>query len=77
MSSLTISKIVLAKQTAEGGVDFSPRSGALCPWCGKKTKIYKTGPWEEDTRIRYHRCQDARCTLAAAGITIKSIEVDK
>ncbi len=76
MTKRTIQKIALATNTAESGVDYSPKFGALCPWCGKKTKIYKTTPWDENLRIRYHRCQNDRCALAATGVTVKSIEID-
>lgn len=73
---LTKAKIVKAKDDAAAGVDYSPRLGAICPWCGCRAKIYKTLPWEDRVRIRYHRCIDDRCVVAALGLTIKSIEVD-
>ncbi len=69
--------IVLKKQEAEGGVDYSSRHGALCPACGKKARIYSTKKWEGSVRIRYHRCETAGCYLAAMGVSIKSIEEDK
>lgn len=75
MNKLT-KTMVLAKKTAEAGVDFSPKSGAICPGCDTKTKIYKTMPWEENTRIRYHRCTNPRCIIAVLKNTVKSIEVD-
>ena len=70
-------KIVIARREAEGGVDFSPRSGAACPHCGEPAKIYKTLPWDDETRIRYHRCRNRSCPIAAMQLTIKSIEVDR
>lgn len=70
-------KIVLARREAESGVDFSPRVGAVCPHCKKTAKIYKTQPWDDSTRIRYHRCRNAACPIAAMGLTIKSIEIDQ
>lgn len=76
MAGTTISKITLASKEAAAGVDFSSRTGATCPGCGKRTKIYKTMPWEDNTRIRYHRCENGKCVLAALGTTVKSIEVD-
>lgn len=77
MPSPTITKIALAKEQAAAGVDYSPRLGGLCPWCGTKAKIYKTNPWEDNMRIRYHRCTQKGCVLAAMEITIKSLEIDK
>ena len=71
-----LSKIVQAKEDAENGVDFSPRLGARCPWCGERARIYRTMPWEDTVRIRYHRCETAGCVLAALGTTIKSIQED-
>lgn len=76
MAGTTITRIALASKEAAAGVDFSSRTGAPCPGCGKRTKIYKTMPWEDSTRIRYHHCENGRCALAALGKTIKSIEVD-
>lgn len=72
-----LTKIFLAKREAAAGVDFSPRHGALCPWCGKKATIYRTLPWEDATRIRYHRCEHSECPLSALGVGIKSVEVDR
>ena len=77
MTRPTLKKMALARQIAANGVDFSPRTGAPCPWCSRKTKITKTMPWDENIRIRYHRCQSRKCVLAAMGISIKSIEIDQ
>jgi len=68
--------IVLKKQEAENGVDYSARHGALCPACREKAKIYSTKPWEGSTRTRYHHCINVACYLCAMKVTIKSIEVD-
>lgn len=77
MSRPTITKIALAKEKALSGVDYSPRLGGRCPWCGEKAKIYKTTPWEDNARIRYHRCTRKGCVLSKMRITIKSIEIDQ
>lgn len=63
-------------QKAAAGVDYSPRYGAICPCCGNRAKIMRTMPWEDNTRLRYHRCGNTRCLICATGQTIKSIEVD-
>lgn len=68
--------IVLKKQEAENGVDFSQRHGARCPACKSKARIYSTKPWEGSTRTRYHHCENGACFLCAMRVTIKSIEVD-
>lgn len=61
---------------AAAGVDYSPRYGARCPCCGRRAVIYKSMPWEEDVRVRYHRCTNPRCLLAAARATLKSVQMD-
>ena len=71
------SKIALVKQEAADGVDYSARHGALCPWCGKKARIVSTRPWEDTTRIRYHRCEESECVLSVLQVSIKSVEVDR
>ncbi|MBU1138821.1 MAG: ogr/Delta-like zinc finger family protein [Proteobacteria bacterium] len=76
MAGTTITRIALASKEAAAGVDFSSRTGAPCPGCGKRAKIYKTMPWEDNTRIRYHRCENSKCALSSLGTTVKSIEVD-
>lgn len=76
MARLVRGKVIKAVETASAGVDYSPQKGALCPWCGRRAKIYKTLPWESDIRIRYHRCQNNGCVLASMKQSIKSIEVD-
>jgi len=72
-----MNKISATIGTATAGVDFSPRTGAVCPWCEKKARIYRTLTWEDKTRIRYHRCENDRCPLATMRVSIKSIEVDR
>ena len=62
---------------AAAGVDYRPRTGALCPGCGRPAKIYKTMGWDGNTRIRYHRCRTDGCLLCAARATIKSVEEDR
>ncbi len=76
MGKLSVTRIVEAKEQASAGVDYSPRLGARCPWCENRARIYKTMAWEDNTRIRYHRCENGRCVLSAMGVSIKSIEVD-
>ena len=66
-----------AREKAAAGVDYSSRTGALCPFCGKKAKIYRTTPWDGTTRTRYHRCRNTKCLIASLGITIKSVEEDR
>lgn len=76
MSRITLKNVAKVKEEAENGVDYSPRYGAACPSCGRPAKIYKTLPWEENTRTRYHRCRNPRCLVSSMGLTIKSIQVD-
>ena len=71
-----VRKLVVARGQAENGVDFSARRGAECPWCSRKARIVSTRPWEDGTRIRYHRCENGRCPLSTMNISIKSMEVD-
>ena len=77
MGRPSVTKIAEAKEQAAAGVDYSHRLGARCHWCGNRTRIYATQPWIELTRIRYHRCENGGCVLAAMGVSIKSIEVDE
>lgn len=72
-----VTKLVMARQTAATGVDFSTRRGASCPWCGRRARIVATRPWDETTRIRYHRCENNECPLGSMGVGIKSIEVER
>ena len=76
MKITTMIKISEAKNQASAGVDFSPRTGALCPWCEKKSRITRTMLWEDATRIRYHRCENGKCPLSTMRVSIKSIEID-
>jgi hypothetical protein len=76
MTKATKLKIVQVVALAEGGVDYSARLGARCPWCGQRTKVYSTRPWESDVRIRYHHCINSACVLAAMNKTVKSVQVE-
>ncbi len=72
-----MASVAQAKRTAENGVDFSPRHGARCPWCGRRTRIYATRPWDGPVRVRYHYCQTPSCPMASMRVTIKSVQVDR
>ena len=76
MTKRSLALIAEAKARASAGVDYSPRYGAVCPWCGERAKITKTTPWEDNIRLRYHRCLNERCVLKSLNIYIKSVEVD-
>ena len=77
MMNQTITKIVLSRRKASDGIDYTARHGAPCPYCGIRSRSYRTLPWEDTTRIRYHKCENPTCPLATLNITIKSIEADK
>lgn len=77
MTTPIAAHLATLKKAAEAGVDYSPRTGVLCPACGSRSKPYKTMPWDGNTRIRYHKCQQKGCILATINQTIKSVEVDK
>ncbi|MFA7173793.1 MAG: transcriptional regulator [Kiritimatiellia bacterium] len=76
MPSALSAALVLATQSAKNGVTYTSKYGAPCPWCGVRTRIYKTMPWEGTTRIRYHHCGVAGCPLHQMGISVKSVEVE-
>ena len=42
MKITTMIKIAEYKERAASGVYFSPRTGAVCPWCEKKSRITRT-----------------------------------
>lgn len=66
-----------AKEISQAGVDYTPRYGAICPWCGtKKLPVARTMPWDGSTRVRYHKCPGKSCIISKLGIGIKSIEED-
>ncbi len=77
MKKTALAIIIEKKEEAASGVDFSARTGALCPWCEVKSRIYRTLPWVDTTRIRYHFCDTAGCPLSSLRVSIKSIEADK
>ncbi|NCD13698.1 MAG: transcriptional regulator [Bacteroidia bacterium] len=76
MTKAISAHIALLIAAAEAGVDYSPRTGATCPGCGHRAKPYRTMPWEDTIRVRYHRCHHPGCLLAAIRQTIKSVEID-
>lgn len=76
MARPNLTQIAAAKREAENGVDYSPKYGALCPWCNKKAKITRTAPWDENMRVRYHRCHEHGCVIAKMEISVKSIQID-
>lgn len=70
--------VIAITAKAGQGVDYSPRFGALCPYCGDRAKVTTTRPWEGSVRVRYHRCMNKdTCVVAGMDINIKSIEEDR
>lgn len=72
-----LSRTKAARDTAKNGVDYSPRLGAVCPFCSTpRARVATSLPWDGDCKVRYHICGNADCPLQQLGITIKSVEVD-
>ncbi len=74
---MTLAQVAKIKEQVEAGVDYSARYGALCPWCGKRTKIVSTQPWDDNVRTRYHRCDNPRCPVCSLGLSLKSIQIEE
>jgi hypothetical protein len=74
MQAAASAKVVSAIKEAEQGVDYSPKDGAACPFCGEKAKVYNTLSWTGNSRVRYHRCPNERCPLYQLERSIKSVE---
>jgi hypothetical protein len=66
--------VVAAIKEAEQGVDYTPKHGASCPFCGKRARVLFTRGWTGNVRIRYHRCPNRRCPINSLERSIKSIE---
>lgn len=78
MGEKNFKKILQAREIAQNGIDYSSRWGAVCPYCKTpKAKVITSKPWEENMKIRYHKCLNKECLLFKMEITIKSIEEDK
>ena len=70
--------VKFAIEKAAQGVEYSPKYGAICPFCGAiKIPAATTRKWEEKTRVRYHKCNNAGCPLCFRNISIKSVQTDR
>lgn len=70
------SAIEIAVVKARDGVDYSVKSGATCPMCGKKKiKVMSSPRWMGEMKVRYHKCQNPDCLLGKMGTLIKSVQV--
>jgi hypothetical protein len=75
MNQQILKIVILARQKAAAGVEYSPKYGAICPECGKeKIPVIKNNPWIDDVKIRHHRCDNPHCILATMEETIKSYQ---
>jgi len=74
MQAAAATLLASAIQQAEQGVDYNPKHGVACPFCGHKTRIHITKPWSGNSRIRYHRCQNESCWMYEMERSIKSVE---
>ena len=66
--------LIKAINKAESGVDYSPKTGAICPFCEKKMYVKDTRPWMSNCRVRYHKCINPACCLQHLSKTVKSVE---
>ncbi len=74
-NSAAIALVKEARVKAEQSIDYTPKHGAVCPECGQKhIKIYASRPWEDDIKIRYHKCTNEECLLSMIGVSIKSVQ---
>jgi len=70
--------IVFAIQKAAQGVEYTPKYGAVCPFCGSiRMRTITTRKWDGDTRTRFHRCKNKSCPLHKRKVYIKSVQVDE
>jgi hypothetical protein len=75
MTTQITKAVALALEAAACGVDYLPRDGATCPWCGKtRIPVYSTKPWSGDVRVRYHHCNNPGCLLYQLHTGIKSLQ---
>ncbi|WP_031485616.1 hypothetical protein [Maridesulfovibrio frigidus] len=67
--------IAAAMAKAKEGVIFSPKDGAVCPWCGAvRIPVTSSPKWDAGIKIRYHKCKEHGCLLAQMGQGVKSIQ---
>lgn len=67
--------VATALATAQKGVDYSAKEGAVCPTCGAAhLRVVCTKPWDGDVRLRFHRCGNPDCLLSALKVPIKSLQ---
>ena len=72
-----VMEVLRMVEQARCGVTYSNKDGAVCPACGAvRLKAYKTMPWSGGLRIRYHKCTNADCVLAAMNESVKSLQED-
>ncbi len=70
--------LTLAIEAARAGVDYTPKNGAVCPFCGKhRIPTYKTMPWAGDLRVRYHHCNNPECPLCELNGSVKSVQFNQ
>lgn len=75
MEDSAVKLVALAKKKLGTAIDYSSR--AVCPICGKANlKVITSRPWEDNSKIRYHRCENPDCILSGLGMSIKSVETD-
>jgi len=78
MTQTQRNELLRAVEVARAGVEYSVQTGATCPCCGQSyARVVSTLPWEDNTRLRYHRCRNRDCVLTTMGINIKSVQVDR
>lgn len=65
--------LALARHLAATGVPWR-HGAALCPLCGKRLHTISSGQRDACPRVRYHKCRNAACLMAALGLSIKSVE---
>lgn len=78
MTDPAIALVKRAKQRADQSVDYSPRYGAVCPVCGAANlKVITSRPWEDNIKVRFHKCRNRECLLYWKGTSIKSVQIDE
>lgn len=75
MEQQTLIKFAACLREAETGIDYHPRDGAKCPWCGEKLRVQDTMPWTGKARIRYQKCKNPKCPLGQMDKTVKTVQM--
>ena len=74
MNKTATAFVLKIREKVSEGLVYDRKTGATCPVCHERLRVYCSRPWNGNVKVRYHWCANIECILHQFEIRMKSVE---